>query len=425
MVSSIAWEGKRVSAGSGYGEIVEEYSDTAILVVAAGRGLRAGGGLPKQYRRIAGRMVLTRTIEQFANTLPGASLVCVIHPDDERIFQQAIQEVRNKALQMYPPVNGGASRQESVLAGLDAVQAISKIINTVLIHDSVRCFTSKKLIMDLVAEARLSGAAIPGYRISDAMKYASSDLLVSGSVPREGLFAVQTPQAFDLGLIHDAHRRARKAGVSELPDDAGVAGWAGTQVRIVESSEPNIKLTTLDDFEHAETLLMNQLADLRTGQGFDVHAFCDGDGFWLGGTWIPHSKSLSGHSDADVALHALTDAVLGAIGAGDIGSHFPPSDPQWKDASSDRFLVHAVSLVAARGGQISHLDLTIIAEEPKIGPHRQAMRDAIATMCGLDKDRVSVKATTTEQLGFTGRREGIAAQAVATVRLPLTGAGDE
>jgi 2-C-methyl-D-erythritol 4-phosphate cytidylyltransferase / 2-C-methyl-D-erythritol 2,4-cyclodiphosphate synthase len=394
-------------------------SQSAVLIVAAGRGLRAGGSIPKQYQRLAGRMVLTRTIEMLAKALPAAPIVCITHPDDQQLYHEAIAEIQVPGVNLIAPVAGDATRQTSVRNGLKALMQYKNDTNIVLIHDSVRLFCSNTLIHRLVVQAMASGAAIPGYRIPDALKYVSGAGIVTGQANRENLFAVQTPQVFHLDLIHDAHCRTAAAGISDLPDDAAVAEWAGHPVTIVESDASNIKLTTPADFGLAEHRLMNTLPDVRIGQGFDVHAFAEGNGVWLGGISIPHNKRLSGHSDADVGLHALTDAILGAIADGDIGSHFPPSDPQWKGASSDRFLRYAVERVALLGGEISHLDLTIIAEEPKIGPHRDAMRAAIAAIAGLETGRVAVKATTTEQLGFTGRKEGIAAQAVATVRLPL------
>jgi 2-C-methyl-D-erythritol 4-phosphate cytidylyltransferase/2-C-methyl-D-erythritol 2,4-cyclodiphosphate synthase len=396
----------------------------AVLIVAAGRGMRAGGGTPKQYRLLGGRMVLTRTIERFIRALPSATICCVIHPDDRALYNTAIAGLQNDPGHLAGPVDGGPSRQDSVRAGLEALSSVIKLDNIVLIHDSVRCFSDIELIEKLVREAAVSGAAIPGYPIPDALKYASADGLVTGAAERDHLYAVQTPQVFDLALILGAHEKASQAGVTGLADDAAVANWAGHQVKIIKSDGPNIKLTTTADFQFAEMLLMNQLSDIRTGTGFDVHAFAEGDHLWLGGIRIDHERSLSGHSDADVALHALTDAILGAIADGDIGSHFPPSDPQWKGAASDQFLRHAVTLTQRRGGEIAHLDLTIIAEEPRIGPHREAMRASIAAICGIALNRVSVKATTTEKLGFTGRREGIAAQAQATIRLPAGGSND-
>ncbi|MCC2096326.1 MAG: bifunctional 2-C-methyl-D-erythritol 4-phosphate cytidylyltransferase/2-C-methyl-D-erythritol 2,4-cyclodiphosphate synthase [Hyphomicrobiales bacterium] len=390
----------------------------AVVLVAGGRGLRAGGGLPKQYRTLSGRPVLTRTIENFLRALPGAPIVCAIHPDDRELYEMATAQIHLPAAALLEPAYGGASRQASVLAGLNALHEVGLNKKYVLIHDSVRCISSKTLLKNLASEGARTGAAIPGYAIPDALKKTGAGDRVTGDVARDGICAVQTPQVFDLDLIYSAHLRAAQAGRDDFPDDAAVAQWAGHPVTIVPGDPANIKLTTQADFALAERLLMTTLADIRTGSGFDVHAFAEGNGVWLCGVNIPHTHALSGHSDADVALHALTDAILGAIADGDIGSHFPPSDPQWKGASSDRFLKHAVSLVAARGGDISHLDVTIICEAPKVGPHRDRMRASISAITGIPDSRISVKATTTEKLGFTGRREGIAAQAVATVRLP-------
>jgi 2-C-methyl-D-erythritol 4-phosphate cytidylyltransferase/2-C-methyl-D-erythritol 2,4-cyclodiphosphate synthase len=408
---------KRASMEAQTAETLLDISDQfAVVIVAGGRGLRAGGGHPKQYRQLGGRPVLTRTIEIFLRALPDAPLVCAIHPDDRPPYHEAVRQVRLPAHNLLPPVHGGASRQASVLAGLKALNENRNRKKYVLIHDSARCISSIDLIHSAALEALASGAAVPGYAIPDALKQAGSDKAISGEISRDGVFAVQTPQAFDLALILDAHRKAANAGRDDFPDDAAVAQWAGHRVTLSPGDPANLKLTTAADFVLAERLLMSSLPDIRTGTGFDVHAFADGDGVWLCGVRIPHTRTLSGHSDADVALHALTDALLGAIADGDIGSHFPPSDPQWKGASSDR---HAVSLVARRGGEISHLDVTIICEAPKVGPHRDAMRASIARIIGLPLDRISVKATTTERLGFTGRQEGIAAQAAATVRLPM------
>ncbi len=394
-------------------------SDVGIIVVAAGRGMRAGGGLPKQYRALGGRMVLARTVEALGNALPDATLACVIHPDDSSLFDEAMSQVRTKPARMLDAVPGGATRQESVRAGLKAINDIKNGINIVLIHDSVRCFSDTRLITDLVKSARMSRAVIPGIAITDSLKQADGNGLVRGAVSREGLYAVQTPQAFDIALISRAHADAAAAGLGDLSDDAALVEWAGVPVMIIPGSPRNFKLTTGADFARAEAMLMMDLMDIRTGTGFDVHAFAPGDGVWLGGVKVPFDRKLAGHSDADVALHALTDAILGAISDGDIGMHFPPSDPKWKDAASDRFLRHAIDLVHARGGVIGHLDVTIICEAPKVGPHREAIRASISAIAGVAMDRVSVKATTTEKLGFTGRGEGIAAQAAATVRLPL------
>ncbi len=269
-----------------------------------------------------------------------------------------------------------------------------------------------------MSSARQHGAAVPGLGVTDTIKQVGEDARIVATPERASLRAVQTPQAFRLGLILAAHRSVRDDGCRELTDDAAVAEWAGHCVFVFPGESGNIKLTTQEDFTRMEARMLNDLPDVRTGQGFDVHAFGEGDHVWLGGVKTPHSQGLVGHSDADVLLHAITDAVLGAIAEGDIGSHFPPSDPQWRGASSDLFLRHAIALVSARGGRVAHIDATVICEKPKIGPHRDAIRAKIAEITQLPLDRVAVKATTSERLGFTGRQEGMAALAIATVRLP-------
>ncbi len=388
------------------------FGDVAVVVVAAGRGVRAGGGLPKQYRPLAGKAVLTRTLEAFVAALPGARILTVIHPDDRALFEAASAGL---PAQRWSP--GGATRQQSVLAGLRALDGATPAV--VLIHDAARPFASAALIRASVAGAREHGAVAPAVAVTDALKETAGDDALSEDVDRSAVRAVQTPQAFAYRLIRDAHERAAAAGVDALADDIAAARWAGHAVRAVPGEASNLKLTTPDDFIMAETRLMAALADVRTGLGYDVHAFGPGDHVWLGGVRIPHSAGLVGHSDADVVLHALTDAILGAIADGDIGAHFPPSDARWKGAASDVFLKDAMARVAARGGAVAHLDATIVCEAPKIGPHRDAVRARIAEITGLDIGRVAIKATTSEQLGFTGRREGIAVQAVATVRLPF------
>jgi 2-C-methyl-D-erythritol 4-phosphate cytidylyltransferase/2-C-methyl-D-erythritol 2,4-cyclodiphosphate synthase len=303
-----------------------------------------------------------------------------------------------------------------VLAGLRALDAAAPEI--VLIHDAARPFASPGLIRAAVAAAREHGAAIPALPAVDALKSVGANDALLDDVDRAGVRAVQTPQAFSYRLIRDAHERAAAAGATDMPDDAALARWAGHAVRAFPGEAGNVKLTTQEDFAMAQARVLMELADVRTGLGYDVHAFGPGDHVWLGGVKIPHDAGLVGHSDADVLLHALTDAILGALADGDIGAHFPPSDMRWKGAASDVFLKDAVARVAARGGMIAHLDATIICEAPKIGPHRDAIREQVARICGLPLGRVAVKATTSEKLGFTGRREGVAVQAIATIRLP-------
>lgn len=391
------------------------FSDVGVVLVAAGRGMRAGAGLPKQYRPLGGRPVLARTLAAFVDALPGARIVTVIHSDDQELFEAASAGL---PAQRWTP--GGASRQQSVLAGLRALDGAQPAV--VLIHDAARPFASVDLIRACVAGARAHGAVVPAAPVVDALNRYGPDGALLDDIDRSDVRAVQTPQAFAYALIRDAHERAAVAGVDALADDGAAARWAGHAVRAVAGDPANLKLTTPEDFALAEARLLTQLADVRTGLGYDVHAFGPGDHIWLGGLQIPHDAGLVGHSDADVLLHALTDAILGAIADGDIGAHFPPSDPRWKGASSDQFLADAMARVAARGGMVAHLDAVIICEAPKIGPHREAIRARVAEIAGLEIGRVAIKATTSEKLGFTGRREGIAVQALATVRLPWEGA---
>lgn len=389
---------------------------SVVVLVAAGRGTRAGFDLPKQYLPLAGLPVATRTLNALAATLPDADIYPVIHPDDAALFEASAR--LSQAKHIKPSTPGGATRQQSVLAGLKAIHKNIENDIIVFIHDIARPFISFELITSSIASVAENGATIPSLTVTDALRRVDPAGHIVAQVDRRAVRAVQTPQIFRLGLIRDAHLKAAAAGVTDLTDDAAVALWAGHQVATFPGDPANVKLTTKEDFILAEARLLAALPDVRTGTGFDVHAFGPGDHVTLGGLAIPHSQGLTGHSDADVLLHALTDALLGALADGDIGSHFPPSDPQWRGAASRIFLEHAVGLVRARGGMIAHLDATVICEAPKIGPHRDALRRSIADICGLDIDRVSVKATTTEQLGFTGRREGIAAQAAATIRLP-------
>lgn len=373
----------------------------AALIVAAGQGVRSGGGVPKQYRRIGGKAVLAHAIDALARHPAIGSVQLVIGAGQEALHAEAIG-VRA----LPPPVTGGATRRDSVIAGLAATDA-----DIVLIHDAARPFLPAAVIDRLIAALDGSDGAVPALAVADTL--AKGDALLGDSVPRDGLHRIQTPQAFRRVDILAAHRAWDTA--REATDDAQVARAHGLSVAIVEGDRSLEKLTYAADFEAAE----GRMAMIsRTAMGFDVHGFTAGDGVQLGGVRIAHDRALAGHSDADVALHALTDALLGTIAAGDIGSHFPPSDQRWKGADSAMFLAHARDLVAAAGGIVDFVDLTIICEAPKVGPHREAIRDRIASLLGLAASQVSVKATTTERLGFTGRREGIAAQAVATVRVP-------
>jgi 2-C-methyl-D-erythritol 4-phosphate cytidylyltransferase / 2-C-methyl-D-erythritol 2,4-cyclodiphosphate synthase len=309
-----------------------------------------------------------------------------------------------------------AGRRGRRLASLEALAADAPHI--VLIHDAARPFPTRALVSRAIEAARKRGTAAPGTPLTDTVKQVDAGGRVLATPPRAALRAVQTPQAFNFPLILDAHRRAAAAGVVDLTDDVAVAEWSGAAAHVFEGDPGNIKVTTMEDFRAAEARLAGLAGETRVGQGFDVHAFAPGDHVWLCGIRVPHDQSLAGHSDADVVLHALADAIYGALADGDIGSHFPPSDPRWKGAASRIFLAHAAERVRARGGALVHLDATIVCEAPKIGPHRDAMRARIAEIVGLDIGRVAVKATTSERLGFTGRGEGIACLAVATVRLP-------
>jgi 2-C-methyl-D-erythritol 4-phosphate cytidylyltransferase/2-C-methyl-D-erythritol 2,4-cyclodiphosphate synthase len=388
----------------------------AAVVVAAGRGQRAGGDVPKQYRKIAGTPVVRPTLSTFSSH-PHIDLVQpVIHPDDEDLFRAASGGLKN----LLEPVAGGATRQTSVHAGLQALQGRAPEI--VLIHDAARPFLSGALISRAIEAARTHGAAVPGVAVADTVKKIDQAAIVTETLDRSQLRMVQTPQAFVFALIADAHQRAAAAGREDFTDDAALAEWAGHRVLMFEGEAGNVKLTTNEDFARAELLSAAALADVRIGNGFDVHAFVDGDHVMLAGVRIPHRQGVTGHSDADVALHALVDAILGALAEGDIGQHFPPSDPQWRGASSDRFLAFACERVRIRGGVIGNLDVTIVCEAPRVSPHRDAMRARIAEIAEISPDRVAVKATTSEKLGFTGRGEGIVAMATATVRLPWSGA---
>jgi 2-C-methyl-D-erythritol 4-phosphate cytidylyltransferase/2-C-methyl-D-erythritol 2,4-cyclodiphosphate synthase len=382
---------------------------TAAIIVAAGRGLRAGGREPKQFRPIGGQSPLRMALAAFCAHAEVDLVQPVIHPDDRGLYAPAAA-----GLDLLPPTTGGRTRQGSVRAGLDALAGNAPDI--VLVHDAARPFASARLIGRAIAAARAGGAAVPALGVTDAVKLVDGGT-IAGEVERDRLRLVQTPQAFAFAPLHEAHRKAAAAGRDDFPDDAALALWAGMTVNVFDGEAANIKLTTPDDFTRAEAIL---LGDVRTGSGIDVHAFGPGDHVTLGGVRIAHERALTGHSDADVVLHAVVDAILGALADGDIGVHFPPSDPQWRGASSDRFVQFAMNRLRKRGGRIAHLDITIVCESPRIGPHRDAMRAAIAALCDIDIERVGIKATTSEGLGFTGRGEGIAAFATVTVRLPWT-----
>jgi 2-C-methyl-D-erythritol 4-phosphate cytidylyltransferase/2-C-methyl-D-erythritol 2,4-cyclodiphosphate synthase len=335
-------------------------------------------------------------------------VLVVIRPEDRALFEQAVA-----GLTVLPPVAGGATRQESVRLGLEALTPHCP--DRVLIHDGARPFPDETLVDRIIDGLDRAAAAIPCLPLSDTIKRAENGA-IRETIDRSSLWRAQTPQGFQFDAILAAHRAA--VGCA-LTDDAAVAEAAGLAPRVVAGSDDNLKITTPEDLAAAERLIAARLGDVRVGQGFDVHPFAPGDHVSICGVKIPHGMSLAGHSDADVGLHALTDAVLGAIGAGDIGMHFPPSEPRWCGAASDQFLRRAADLVRAQGGVVSAVDVTIICERPRIAPYRAAMVERVAAILCLATNRISIKATTTEKLGFTGRGEGIAAQAVATVRLPL------
>jgi 2-C-methyl-D-erythritol 4-phosphate cytidylyltransferase/2-C-methyl-D-erythritol 2,4-cyclodiphosphate synthase len=389
----------------------------ALLVVAGGRGVRLGADRPKQYLDCAGRPLIVHTLEALAASFPFRATIVAIHADDRALYDQAIGLLTASAAKaLQAPAIGGATRQQSVLAGLEALAPAEPDI--VLIHDAARPFPSVELVARAIEAAERHGAAAPGTPLSDTIKQVDGGGRILATPARSGLRAVQTPQSFRFPLILAAHRRAAAAGVGDLTDDVAVAEWVGAPAYVFEGDPANIKVTTMRDLSAIEARLTANSGETRVGQGFDVHAFAPGDHVWLCGLRIPHTAALSGHSDADVGLHALADALYGALAEGDIGQHFPPSDPKWKGTASKVFLAHAAERVRARSGVIVHLDATLICEAPKIGPHREAMRARIAEIASLDIGRVAVKATTSERLGFTGRGEGIACLATATVRLP-------
>jgi 2-C-methyl-D-erythritol 4-phosphate cytidylyltransferase/2-C-methyl-D-erythritol 2,4-cyclodiphosphate synthase len=384
------------------------------VIVAAGRGERAGQSAegPKQYRRIGGRPVIRRTLEAFLAHPRIDAVAVAIHADDDALFAEAAGELAGRVIALP----GGATRQASTRLALLALRGEN--LDAVLIHDGVRPFVDAGLIDRVIDGLDGESGSLPALAVSDTLKQATEGL-VGRTVPRDGLFAAQTPQGFAFGPILAAHERAHAAGREDFTDDAAIAEWAGIPVRLVEGSANNVKLTWARDIEMANARLSaGPLPDVRTGNGYDVHCFAEGDHVTLCGVAIPHTKRLSGHSDADVALHALTDALLATCGAGDIGTHFPPSDMRWKGAASRIFVEEAVRIVRERGGRIANADITLIAEAPKIGPHRAAMTAELTSMLGISPDRVSVKATTNERLGFVGREEGIAAIATASVVYP-------
>jgi 2-C-methyl-D-erythritol 4-phosphate cytidylyltransferase / 2-C-methyl-D-erythritol 2,4-cyclodiphosphate synthase len=392
---------------------MSEDKTIVALVVAAGRGERAGTiGLPKQYRSVAGKPLLTRTLDALLAVKAIDRVIAVIGAGQEEMFADlGLSDARLAA-----PVIGGETRQVSVLKGLESLAGQPPDI--VLIHDGARPFVDAALIGNVIAALADADGALPVTLVTDTIKRSLDGKTVGGTEDRTQLFAAQTPQGFHFNAIYNAHRRAIEMS-DGFTDDAAIAEWAGLSVALAQGNTRNIKITLPDDFERAERMLTEgQTMETRVGSGYDVHAFAEGDAVVLGNIAIPHTARLKGHSDADVVLHALADAIYGALADGDIGKHFPPGEMKWKDADSSIFLEHASELVRQRGGRLVHMDATIICEHPKIGPHVGAMRARIAEIARVSVDRVAIKATTSERLGFTGREEGIAAQAVATIELP-------
>jgi 2-C-methyl-D-erythritol 4-phosphate cytidylyltransferase / 2-C-methyl-D-erythritol 2,4-cyclodiphosphate synthase len=386
------------------------------VIVAGGSGIRAGGSLPKQYQTVGGKPVIRWTLEAFLSHPLISNVQTVIGMGHEELFAKATEGLKN----LLQPVSGGGTRQDSCRAGLEACVFLNP--TKVLIHDAARPFLSSDLISNVVRELDYAAAVIPGLPVADTMKYAPSGV-IERTVDRSSLWFVQTPQGFQFEKILDAHRFALAEGKTTFTDDAAVAEFAGLPVQILAGEQRNRKLTTSHDIAEADRehglKLYESLPDIRMGQGIDFHIFEKGDHVWLCGVKIRHTHKLKGHSDADVALHAITDAILGAIGEADIGQHFPPSDKQWKNASSSIFIAKAMELLKARGGMLANVDLTILAEAPRIGPFVSEMKTALSAMLELGQDRIAIKATTTEKMGAIGRKEGMSAQAIATVRLPI------
>lgn len=391
----------------------------AIIIVAAGQGSRARSnsmnsqkGIPKQYQSIGGASSIRRSIDVFAKIVPLDSIQCVIGQGQSDYFQDATKNLTG----LRPPVTGGANRQSSVRNGLVALQ--DDVLDIVLVHDAARPFVTGAIIRAVIEGLETSDAVIPALASTATIKLSGDGVEVERTLDRSALFEAQTPQGFNFAKIQEAHARAQKSDL-EFTDDASIAEWAKIPVKMVAGDARNFKVTTAQDFRLAEFHLKeNTVFETRTGSGLDIHRFVDGDHVRLAEVNIPNSKRLEGHSDADAALHVLTDALLGAMAAGDIGQHFPPSEPKWKGEPSRTFLSFAANLVKERGGRIVNLDLTLMCEMPKIGPHAKAMRQNIADICQIDVSRVSVKATTAEKMGFVGRGEGLLANGIATIELP-------
>lgn len=423
---AVSWAAYKVIAGLGcvavpFSKAVFEQAmqkqdqkpdSNAALIVAGGSGVRAGlmQGRPKQYCRVGGEVVLRRTVRAFVEHPLISHVLVVLRAGDEALYEEALSGLSSAKL--LPPVPGGASRQLSVLAGLEALAPVSP--DAVLIHDAARPFIGAVCIAGTIAALEVFAGAIAAAPVTDTLKRGEGGV-IAGTVSREGLWRAQTPQTFRFSKILEAHRAAAETGQTDFTDDAAIAEWAGHTVALVENTSENMKITTAGDLAMADLIAGHGAADVRCGTGFDVHAFGEGDHVTLCGVKVPHTQGCKAHSDGDAGLHALTDALLGTIGAGDIGDHFPPSDPKWRGADSAIFLEHAVKLVRERGGRVTNADVTLVCERPKIGPHREAMCEKMAGLLGVERERVSVKATTSEGLGFTGRQEGIAALATATV----------
>lgn len=391
----------------------------AALVVAAGRGSRSGLSTPKQYAKLGQKTILAHTMDVFARHPSVHIMQVVIHPEDLTLYEISLRSA-SSGQKLLSPVFGGQTRQESVRLGLENLGKHSP--DFVLIHDAARPFTPPDLIDRVIEALKNSRAAVPALKLKDTLKKATNNGTIDYTISREHLWLAQTPQGFNYHDILSAHRQAFTLLRSDFTDDAAIAEWANIPVTLVEGASVNFKITTGQDLFEAnqkEQILKGTNLQPRIGTGFDVHRFAAGHSVWLCGVEIPHVQSLEGHSDADVGLHALTDALLGAIGDGDIGLHFPPSDPKWKGAPSHLFLTDAARRVRNKGGIIANVDVSLLCEEPRISPHRKAMQVQIAHILGISEDRVGIKATTTEGLGFTGRKEGIAALANALVLLPF------
>ncbi|MBE7185520.1 MAG: bifunctional 2-C-methyl-D-erythritol 4-phosphate cytidylyltransferase/2-C-methyl-D-erythritol 2,4-cyclodiphosphate synthase [Methylobacterium mesophilicum] len=392
---------------------LQDKERVAVVVVAAGRGERAGKAEgPKQYRKLGDRTVIARSLDRFRQHSGIGPIVVVVHADDTELLSAACD------VEGLRVVIGGSTRQASVLRGLEALEDDAPA--KVLIHDAVRPFVDAETVDRVIEAVDEEAGALAASPMPDTLKREAADGTVLETLPRQGLWAAQTPQGFPFASILEAHRKADMEGRHDFTDDAAIAEWAGLPVRLVEGSAENAKLTWTRDIERARAMISAQprFPDVRAGTGYDVHAFEPGEEVWLCGVAIPFNRKLSGHSDADAPLHALTDALLATCGAGDIGTHFPPSDPQWKGVASRRFVEHAAKIVREAGGRIANADITIVAEAPKVGPHREAMTALLGEMLGIAPNRISVKATTNERMGFVGREEGIAAFATVSVVYP-------